>query len=456
MASGGWPHPTRSCLSMKLKPPFTKLALRLDLPAGKPANRVVLPFNRNLVIIIVVAIFDIIFTIPAITTFQEAAENWGNIDNLFNLVIAIFLSGWLLGWSLAPLVLTTILILLLFGHEVITVRPGRLCIGIGIPGIMFEIQYDAERVRNLRHVLPDKQSGTSWRGPHLVFDYGSQEIAFGSSMQEYHVSEFTLLIESYSGTQIREGAAMPETLAEEKRINQEIDEASRQQAGELSHEVAETSEPVTLSSPSTLALIIANLVPLLGSLFFGWRLADVMVIYWAESAIIGFYNILKIAWISGWLVIPAGALFIGHFGAFMAVHFLFIYGFFIEGFQNTSSGGDLLEVMQLFLDLWPALAALFISHGISFVRNFIGKREYLGRTTSDQMGEPYNRIIFMHITLIFGGGITLFLGEPTLVLLVVIAAKIYIDIKAHIKQRQPLTHDDSVTFADGDSDGGGD
>ena len=443
---------------MKLKPPFTKLALRLDMPVGKPANRVVLPFNRNVVIIIVVAIFDIIFTIPAITTFQEAADNWGNIDNLFNLVIAIFLSGWLLGWSLAPLILTTILLLLLFGHEVITARPGKLCIGIGIPGIMFEIQYDAERVRNLRHVLPDKQSGTSWRGPHLVFDYGSQEIAFGSSMQEYRVPEFTQLIESYTGTQIRQGAARPETLAEEKRINREIDESHQHKAEDFISDEHDSSEPLSLSSPSTLALIIANLVPLLGSVLFGWRLADVMVIYWAESAIIGFYNILKIAWIAGWLVIPAGALFIGHFGAFMAVHFLFIYGFFIEGFQNSSSGGDLLEVMQLFLDLWPALVALFINHGISFVRNFVGKREYLGRTVGDQMGEPYNRIIFMHITLIFGGGITLFLGEPTPVLIIVIAAKIFVDVNAHIKQRQPKSGDDSATFADGDDggDGGGD
>ena len=289
-----------------------------------------------------------------------------------------------------------------------------------------------------------------------MFDYGSQDVAFGSSIEEYRLSEFTQLIESYTGTNIRQGAAMPETLAEEKRINTKADDQPERPVEQVTSNSDDNNEPLRLSSPSTMALIIANLVPVLGSLFLGWRLADIMVIYWAESAIIGFYNILKIAWISGWLVIPAGALFIGHFGAFMAVHFLFIYGFFIEGFHSTSSGGDLLEVMQLFLDLWPALVALFISHGISFVRNFIGKREYLGRTTGDQMGEPYNRIIFMQVTLIFGGGITLVLGEPTLVLLVVIAAKIYIDIKAHIKQRQPVARDTSASFADGDGDGGGD
>jgi hypothetical protein len=51
------------------------------------------------------------------------------------------------------------------------------------------------------------------------------------------------------------------------------------------------------------------------------------------------------------------------------------------------------------------------------------------------MSEPYSRIIFMHLVLIFGGGVTMILGETTPVLLIVIALKIYFDIKAHLKQR---------------------
>ena len=51
------------------------------------------------------------------------------------------------------------------------------------------------------------------------------------------------------------------------------------------------------------------------------------------------------------------------------------------------------------------------------------------------MSEPYERIAFMHLVLIFGGGLTLVLGEPTPVLLVVIALKIWFDVKAHLKQR---------------------
>ena len=48
-------------------------------------------------------------------------------------------------------------------------------------------------------------------------------------------------------------------------------------------------------SLSGLALIGANLVPLAGVLFLGWDLASVIVLFWAESAVIGFYTALKMA-----------------------------------------------------------------------------------------------------------------------------------------------------------------
>jgi hypothetical protein len=50
------------------------------------------------------------------------------------------------------------------------------------------------------------------------------------------------------------------------------------------------------------------------------------------------------------------------------------------------------------------------------------------------MSEPYARIVFMHLVLIFGGGLSLVLGQTELVLIVVIAAKIFVDLKSHIRE----------------------
>ena len=63
----------------------------------------------------------------------------------------------------------------------------------------------------------------------------------------------------------------------------------------------------------------------------GYRdLGKVMVLYWAESAVIGFFNICKIIVIGRWFALLAAPFFAGHFGGFMVIHFLFIF-FFIAG-----------------------------------------------------------------------------------------------------------------------------
>ena len=57
-----------------------------------------------------------------------------------------------------------------------------------------------------------------------------------------------------------------------------------------------------------------------------------------------------------------------------------------------------------------------------------------GKTVNNQMSEPYGRIMFMHLVIIIGGGLTMALGSPMPVLLIMIALKIFFDVKAHLKQ----------------------
>jgi len=400
-----------------------------DRPGDREGLRRVLPFRRSFIAIAALAAFDMVFVIPAVITFRQAAAEWSRFDSLFDLVGALFLSAWLLGWSIAPLLMTTVLALMLFGREVLAARPGAVELRIGLPLIGLGAVYDATKMRNLRFERPVAKSGHSWRGGHMVFDYGANAVRFGSDLDGAAAIELTHAIEAAVGVTIRRGEALPEELSGQwERGPRELPAAAPQAP-------AAAREPLSLASPSSLALIIANLVPLAGAAFLGWKLSDVMVLYWAESAIIGFWNVCKIAVIGKWFALLAGPFFIGHFGGFMAVHFLFVYTLFVKGIQGSDSGGDLAEVAGLFIAMWPALLALFVSHGYSFFANFLGRQEYRGRGVGDQMGEPYSRIVFMHLVLIFGGGLTLILGGPTPVLLLVIGAKIWFDLRAHLKQR---------------------
>ena len=387
-------------------------------------------FRRSWVAIIVLLVMDIVFLIPAISTFQQISGGMGGSNSLFDLVAVLFMSAWLLGWSLAPLVMTSILVVLVFGREVVRISPGLMKITIGLPFIGLTAKYDIESIRNLRTEQPVPKSGKSWRGPRFEFDFGANTVAFGSDVAAEDQFEIESALESAGGKPIRVGDARPDEI----RVEWEAPPVEAIEAYVSDPTVADP--PAGWLTPSTFALIIANLVPVAGAVFLGWKLSDVMVIYWAESAVIGLFNLCKIAVIGRWSALLAGPFFLGHFGAFMAVHFLFIYTIFVEGIDGAgTSGGDLSEVARLFITLWPALLALLLSHALSFFINFMGKKEYQGRTVSQQMHEPYGRIIFMHMVLIFGGGLTLVLGGATPVLLAVIALKVLFDIRAHRKQR---------------------
>ncbi len=74
------------------------------------------------------------------------------------------------------------------------------------------------------------------------------------------------------------------------------------------------------------ALLAANTIPLFGVLFLGWDAFYIVLLYWTENLVIGFYNVLKmvfaavphpVAHMGKLFIIP---FFIVHYGGFTAVH----------------------------------------------------------------------------------------------------------------------------------------
>jgi hypothetical protein len=50
----------------------------------------------------------------------------------------------------------------------------------------------------------------------------------------------------------------------------------------------------TATSRSAVVLLVANLIPLVGVLFFGWSLLTILVLYWLENGIVGLWNLPRI------------------------------------------------------------------------------------------------------------------------------------------------------------------
>jgi len=195
---------------------------------------------------------------------------------------------------------------------------------------------------------------------------------------------------------------------------------------------------------SGLALIISNFVPLAGVFFFGWDAFSIVLLYWLENLVIGGYTILKIVLLPAEnarsqlqkiLIVP---FFCVHYGMFCFGHGVFIVAIFTEfGISGPGSSppGTLFERLPGLI--LPALA-LGVSHGISFVQNFVLQKEYKEMNLGDLMKAPYARIVILHVALIAAAFVVILLGSPLPLLVILIGLKIGMDIWLHNREHVRL------------------
>ena len=210
---------------------------------------------------------------------------------------------------------------------------------------------------------------------------------------------------------------------------------------------------------SVLALIAANLAPLFGVIFLSWDAASIVLLYWVENLIIGGYNILMMilvrvesrsAQFQKLFLIP---FFSVHYGGFCAAHGFFLLTFFkIGGDMDAFSLQDPWPGPMVFVQLlvsvvtrlwesrppgfeWPVIG-LVVSHGISFIRNYLIGGEYVTRPIGKLMSRPYKRIVLMHVAIIAGGVPIMMLGSPVPLLCILVIIKIGMDIWLHTKSHK--------------------
>jgi hypothetical protein len=208
-----------------------------------------------------------------------------------------------------------------------------------------------------------------------------------------------------------------------------------------------------LSLPSVRLILLVNLVPLLGIVLFGWSLLELLLLYWSESAAIGFYMLAKLfvfMWMAGPNYIkenviskPSGILgkilgmsfmlgfFTIHFGGFMLGHLFFIL---VLLSPPDASFGSIIS------PIWFGALAFFLSHGVSFVGNYLIGKEYKKTDVGKLMLAPYSRIVVMQVAIILGFALTAWmipLGIPPIgPLLIIIAAKTLADVGGHVREHK--------------------
>lgn len=219
--------------------------------------------------------------------------------------------------------------------------------------------------------------------------------------------------------------------------------------------------------PSTLVLILANMMPLAGVVWLEWDVLAILLLYWTESVTIGILNVFRMIasqsenLLEGFLPSVAGneaaatelagkipnipltpfkfflvPFFILHYGGFCYGHLIAVVGLFSDAgltMRNASA-------LPVFSDttFWIAAGAIFVSHLFSFFSNYIGGDEYRRTSLFLLMHRPYGRIVAMHIAIVLGAGLVMWLGSPLPMLLVLVIAKTTLDLRLHRRERDKL------------------
>jgi hypothetical protein len=193
-----------------------------------------------------------------------------------------------------------------------------------------------------------------------------------------------------------------------------------------------TSKPIAIAS-----LLITNIIPLVGVLWGGWSSSTILLVYWFESAVIGFFTLQKIR-----IAEQTGALnkytvtlnnqpvtqnhyqflsvfFLMHYGIFMFVHLIFLLVFFLRPSLN-------------FVGLGLSALSVVFSHFVSYQQNFITNKEYQHKTADYYFWSPYPRVIAMHVAVILGAMIMFTQGQSVLSLAVLVIVKTISDLGGHL------------------------
>jgi hypothetical protein len=199
--------------------------------------------------------------------------------------------------------------------------------------------------------------------------------------------------------------------------------------------------------PSVLALVLANLVPVVGVLYFGWEVFPLMFLFWSENVIVGCFNVLKmllaapespVGWVVKVFMIP---FFCVHYGMFTFVHGVFVVGLFGGGLKHGAGFPNLETFWRVMQEnhLGWAVLGLAVSRGVSFVTNYLGQGEYRRASLPILMQQPYGRIVVLHLAILGGGFLMLALHSPAVGLLLLVALKTALDLRGHLKERQKFS-----------------
>lgn len=161
-------------------------------------------------------------------------------------------------------------------------------------------------------------------------------------------------------------------------------------------------------------------IPIIGVLAWGWSPFALMLLFWFENAVIGVRQVVMMWLVARARLDEAGAaifqsgFFALHYGGFALAHgFFTVLFFFVMGPHAPPAdpdGGIPVDLDIAFAEAWRlaltvplGFAAIFGWQAVQLAQ-FVAREEAKTVTLRALMGEPYLRVVVLHLVLIIVGG----------------------------------------------------
>lgn len=197
---------------------------------------------------------------------------------------------------------------------------------------------------------------------------------------------------------------------------------------------------------SSIVLVLSNLVPLIGVLFFGWNAVLVLALFWIENLFVGIFTILKMLCVilvnKRFAAIGFCLFFLVHYGIFFSGHGELLASVLDIEIPRIKTEFDDVPMATLFVrayqiimnfidtfspTIWLGLAALFLSQFVRFIEHFLLSGNIFKDRVEKLMMQPYGQVLILHVGLMVGAILLQKLGSPVWLLALLVILKMVVE-----------------------------
>lgn len=198
--------------------------------------------------------------------------------------------------------------------------------------------------------------------------------------------------------------------------------------------------------PTMLALLFSNLLTIVFAVWQGWGLFALILVYWCQSAIIGFFNFLRILSLKNPIYqanfkeppkpvstsgkISDALFFAFHYGFFHFGYLIFIISFW----QGSAEIGNVASFFDDALTYLLLIAVYFANHLYSYLKNKLPEKTKINHL----FAYPYLRILPMHLTIVLFGSVLMGFEKNTFILVFFMLLKTIADAGMHWAEHNVL------------------